>query len=137
MKAKRKRRRTASGKQERIYLWGKGISMTKSGHLRYYSPPELRYQYVHRHVIELLIEETPEARRKLIPWPYEVHHMDYVKTNNSPSNLLLLSESLHSYLTAQGMRDRDGRFRRKFHPDWRPAPQWVLFRDEDVDEIPF
>lgn len=118
-------------------LLPKGLQMTKSGHLRYTSPKALRGKYVHRVVVERLLEETPYSIRLLLPWPYEVHHMDFDKVNNAPNNLLIVSEAFHSRQTVDGApRDGDGRFGRRFMPRWRPAPPWRLF-DEDSEEVPF
>jgi hypothetical protein len=85
----------------------------------------------------LLIEETPYSIKLLFPWPYEVHHMDYKKENNGTGNLLLLSESLHSALTADMRREADGRWARKFHPKWKAPPEWKLFDDVIDEGVPF
>lgn len=125
-------------KQHSLNLYGKGIYKTKDGHLRYHSPRNLRGKYVHRELVDRLISETPWSVRLLIPWPFEVHHMDYNKEHNEPHNLLLLSIEFHSVLTADMPRDH-GKFTSKFHPKWQPPPQWVLFRDDDkeIESIPF
>jgi hypothetical protein len=115
-------------------LYGKGVSKTADGHLRYRSPKELRGKYVHRKVVEDLIAITHPLTIQLLPWPYEVHHMDFDKTHNQPSNLLVVSEGLHAYLGVDGRRDKgNGRFR----PRWKSPPEWVLFREDDIGEIPF
>ncbi len=114
--------------QEPLNLYGKGVSKTCSGHLRYSSPMTLRGKYVHRVVVDRLLEVTPYSVRLLIPLPYEVHHMDYNKTNNEPDNLLLLPEAFHSKLTADRSRDDGGRFGRKFFPRWNRKsvePDWL------------
>jgi HNH endonuclease len=113
----------------------KGVYRSKTGHLIYSSPKELRGKSVHRKVIEDLIAATPYSIRLLLPWPYEVHHADYNKENNDPSNLLVVTESLHSCMTSDGFR-RSGRFTRKFNPHWKPAPEWVLI-DDDAEGVPF
>lgn len=115
-------------------FFSKGIQKTKSGHLRYSSPKELRGEYVHRHVIKVLLEETPYSIRLLVPCPYEVHHMDYNPENNAPGNLLLLPEAFHAKLTADRGRDDGGRFGRRFMPRWKAYPG--LF-DEDDESVPF
>ena len=124
----------------RTSLWNtdlpRGVVRTKAGHLRYTSPKELRGKYVHRHRVELQISEMPYSIRLLLPWPYEVHHMDYNKENNGDGNLLLLSEALHAALTAHGQKGTDGRFESKFRPKWLPPPEWALFKEDD-DGIPF
>lgn len=126
------------GTQPKLRFNGRGVTMVRAGHLRYTSPKELRGKYVHRHMVEKLIEETPYSMRAFIPWPYEVHHMDYVKTHNCSCNFLLLSEALHSSLTADRARNDNGRFGRKFVPKWKPAPQYVLDLQEQLDdEVPF
>lgn len=112
-------------------LYGKGIQKTKSGHLRYTSPKELRGEYVHRKVIADLVEETCWSIKLLLPWPYEVHHMDYNKENNSPANLLLLSTAFHAALTADRPRGNGGKFGNKFRARWKPAPEWILFDEEN------
>ena len=120
----------------RSYLnfYGDGIHKTKSGHLRYFSPKKLRDRYVHRVVIEKLMDETPFSIRLLLPFPYEVHHQDYNKEHNCPQNLMILSESLHSSITADRPRNDGGRFGRKYVPRFRPPnPQWEL----DLKDIPF
>lgn len=124
------------GKQTTIEFYGKGISKTKSGHLRYHSPKELRGKYVHRVVVDRLIEDTPYSLRLFIPWPYEVHHVDYNKENNCPCNFILLSDAFHSLLTSDRPRGPNGQFGTKFHPKWKPAPAWRLFAD-DIAEVPF
>ena len=109
-----------------------GIVRTPDGHLRYSSPKDKRGKYVHRVVIEQLLEETPFGIKSLLPWPYEVHHQDYNKERNEPHNLLMLSEQLHAALTADRPRGVRGRFGdKKFNPKWKLAPAWVLF---DVNE---
>lgn len=115
-------------------LYGVGIYKTKDGHLRYHSPKKFRNMYVHRKVVEDLISETPYSIKLFLPWPYEVHHIDFNKEHNEPGNLLILSEAFHSYLTADGRRDRgNGRFK----PRWKSPPEWVLFREDEIGEIPF
>jgi hypothetical protein len=125
-------------KKGTLSLWGKGIVQTKSGHLRFTSPGQLRGQYVHRRVVDQLVEDTHPLTRQLLPWPYEVHHMDFVKTNNAPHNLLLLPECFHSTTTSAGQRREGGRFV-GFRPKWRPKSQYELFDEgsltpfEEVD----
>ena len=87
-------------RQETLALYGKGIVKTRRGHLRYTSPKELRGKYVHRVIVDKLLEETPYSIKLLLPWPYEIHHADWNKENNSPENFILVSESLHSVMTA-------------------------------------
>jgi hypothetical protein len=125
----------AASQQRRLNPWGKGIYMKPSGHLCYSSPMSVRGKYVHRKVVEDLIEETSFSLRQFIPYPYEVHHMDFNKTNNEPSNFLLLDHCFHSSVTASGQQGRAG----KFEPRWKPAPEWKLF-DSLInldDEVPF
>lgn len=109
-------------RQTPLSLYGKGVYKTKAGHLRYSSPAELRHQYVHRVKVEQLLKETPYSIQLLLPWPYEVHHMDWNKENNDPSNFLLVSESLHSCMTAARLR---------FKPKWQAPPQWLPLLDEE------
>jgi hypothetical protein len=123
-------------RQPSLNLYGKGIHKTSAGHLRYHSPRELRGRYVHRKVIDDLLEVTPFSVKLLLPWPYEVHHQDYNKEHNCGLNLLILDERLHSSMTADRQRDGDGRFGYKFKPRFKPAPDWVLFRD-DSEVVPF
>lgn len=116
----------------------RGVVRTKAGHLRYTSPKEKRGKYVHREVIEILIDETPWSVRIMLPWPYEVHHQDYNKENNEPWNLLLLSNAVHSALTADRARHYNGRFQ----PKWGPPPPWTLFNGDmpalsEGEEVPF
>jgi|WetSurMetagenome_2_1015567.scaffolds.fasta_scaffold01696_18 hypothetical protein len=126
-----------NSKQKTLGLWGKGVYKTRSGHLRYSSPPELRGEYVHRKVVKDLIEEMTEALRQLLPWPYEVHHIDFNKEHNWPQNLLLLSNEVHSALTAGQKRDEAGRFS-GYNPKWKPAPPWALSdQQDDSMEVPF
>jgi hypothetical protein len=119
----------------------KGVTKTRAGHLRYTSPASLRHRYVHRVVVERLIEETHPLTKQLLPHPFEVHHMDYNKENNAPCNLLIVSEAFHSRQTVDGApRDGNGRWGRKFMPRWRPVPAWKLFEEfeeNDDGEIPF
>ncbi len=120
-------------------IWGKGISQTKSGHLIYKSPKELRDKYVHRVTVEKLFLDTPYSLLLLIPLPYEVHHMDYCKTNNRPDNLLLLDIKLHSAMTSHA-RPRNGKG--IFTPKWGKPSDWLpLFDGEGEnlmgDEVPF
>jgi hypothetical protein len=112
-------------KQPPLNLYGKGVVKTRAGHLRYSSPKALRHTYVHRKVIADLIEETPYSVRLLLPWPYEVHHQDYNKINNEPSNLVMVSESLHSAMTADRPRGWGGKFGRKGRPTWTRMPEWA------------
>ena len=120
-----------------LTLYGRGIVKTKSGHLRYTSPKSVRGQYVHREIVYRQIDETPYSIRLLLPWPYEIHHMDYNKEHNGDGNLLLLPEAFHAKLTADRARDDGGRFGRKFMPRWNRdnAPAW-LFEKEDQG-VPF
>lgn len=125
-------------KQPSLNLYGKGIIKTRSGHLRYKSPVELRDKYVHRHMVEKMIEETPYSLRAFIPWPYEVHHQDYNKEHNCGCNFIVLSAELHSILTADCKREHNGTFAKKFTPKWKPAPQYVLDLQEQLrNEVPF
>ncbi len=127
-------------RQDTLGLYGKGICKTASGHLRYHSPAALRGRYVHRVVVDRLIDETPYSIRLLLPWPFEIHHMDYNKEHNCPHNLLLLEETFHSMLTADRRRDDGGRFGRKFVPHWT-QPEWAKEKSLNFDfgeeEIPF
>lgn len=127
--------RQSNARQPNLNFYGKGIYKTRDGHLRYHSPKELRNKYVHRVVIEKLIEEMPDHAKSYIPWPYEVHHMDFDKAHNCPRNLLLLSVEFHAWITAQGRRGPNGRLLSTFHPVWK-VPDWKLF-DEDDEAIPF
>lgn len=120
----------------KLPFYGKGVYKTKSGHLRYSSPKILRNEYVHRKVIKDLIEKTPFSIRLLLPYPYEVHHMDFSKENNSPFNLLMLDERMHSSLTADGRGRRINGTWGKFRPNWKPLPEWKLF-DDNIEEVPF
>jgi hypothetical protein len=122
-------------RQESLSLYGKGIIKTRAGHLRYTSPVHLRGQYVHRKVIADCIDATPYSIKLLLPWPYEVHHMDYNKEHNCPSNLLATSEALHSAMTADRRREQDGKFAMKFRPKWTKPPEWLPF--DDPNEVPF
>lgn len=100
-----------------------GIQVTRSGHLRYTRGP-LRGKYVHRVTVEKLIEETPHSVKLLLPWPFEVHHLDYQKAHSlCPSNLLITTEAFHSAMTADG-RPRDSR--KKFTPKFRSVPDYVM-----------
>ena len=112
----------------------KGISRTVKGHLRYTSPKEMRGKYVHRVVMEKLLDETPFSVKILLPYPYEVHHQDYNKQNNDPLNLLLVDICLHSSMTADRPRRMDGRW--GYVPHFKPAPYWALFKD-DIEGVPF
>ena len=128
-------------RQESLCLYGRGVYKTRSGHLRYTSPRSVRGKYVHRVIIETLLHETPYSLVLLIPWPYEVHHIDYNKENNVPSNLLILDERLHAAVTADRARDDGGRFGRKFMPKWSAPseilqPKFDAFEDQD-NEVPF
>lgn len=109
----------------------KGTHTTRAGHLRYHSPVKLRGKYVHRHVIDQCIAASSFYVQSLLPWPYEVHHMDYNKTHNCPGNLLICSDSFHAAMTAHGQRRNA-----TFNPKWQPPPDWVLF-DHPDDEVPF
>lgn len=109
----------------------KGLYRTQSGHIRFSGPKELRGQYQHRKIIEDLVEQTPYSVKLLLPCPYEVHHMDYNKQNQDPSNLLMVSESLHSVMTA----DRHKAYNGQFRPKWKKPPSWLPLFDDD--EIPF
>ena len=111
-----------------------GIVRTAAGHLRYSSPKSKRGKYLHRDRVEQLIEETDWYRRPLLPWPYEVHHADWNKEHNCPGNLIIVSEALHSAMTADGPRARH--HNGKFRPKWLPPPEWALF-DKDLGEVPF
>lgn len=126
--------------QASLSFYGKGICKTRPGHLRYTSPASVRGKYVHRELIDRQLEETPYSIRLLLPWPYEVHHMDYNKAHNCGTNLLLLPEALHSKLTADRARDDGGRFGRKFMPKWKPATQLDLLLEAEKlaeDKVPF
>ena len=120
---------------QNLKFTGPGITKTKAGHLRYTSPKELRNEYVHRKVILDLIEEMPYSLQALLPWPFEVHHCDYCKENNTPSNLIMLDIAFHSYMTADGRRRRlDG----KFLPKTKLPPKWMPLYDGEPDtSVPF
>jgi len=121
-------------REQKLNFYGKGVQKTKAGHLRYTSPKDLRGQYVHRKVVEDNVAMTPYSIRILLPWPYEVHHLDFDKTNNSGDNLLMLSTAFHSALTCNQKRI-DGKFT-GYNPKHRPPPDRVLFQKED-DGVPF
>ncbi len=108
----------------------KGVHRTKAGHLRY-SCKAKRGKYVHREVIEQLIAETHPLTMATLQYPYEVHHVDYNKEHNCGYNLIMLSNAVHSALTADRKRDGYGKFR----PKWLPPPAWAL--DFGDTEIPF
>ena len=100
----------------------------------YTAPRSLRGEYVHRKVIVDLMEQTCWSVRIMLPFPYEVHHADYNKTNNAPDNLIILSIDFHSFLTACG---RKRRLNGRFTPKWRPVPEaWMPLFDCE-DEVPF
>lgn len=114
----------------------RGIYLTTSGYYRFSSPKTLRGKYVHREVVEKLIAETPPPVVKLLPWPYEVHHMDYDKRHNCSYNLLLMSCDFHAALTAAGRtRTTSG----TFTPKWASVPEWATSTIQDIvdDEVPF
>lgn len=87
-------------------------------------------------MVERMIAETPYSIRIMLPYPYQIHHMDYNKTHNCGNNFLILSPEFHSALTADRDRERNGRFGSKFEPKWKPAPEWVLFSD-NAESVPF
>lgn len=105
-----------------------GVTITRVGHVRFTSPRELRGEYVHRHIVRKLIEETPYSIRLLLPNPYEVHHMNFNKQDNAPSNFIILAIDMHSAQTADGRRREHGRFIPKF----KPCPWLPLYDDTDV-----
>lgn len=76
-----------------------------------------------------MIADTPYSIRIMLPWPFEVHHQDYNKEHNCGCNFILLSESMHSYMTSHNKR-------KKFQAKWLKVPDWVLFED-DADSVPF
>lgn len=99
-----------------------GIQVTRSGHLRY-TRGKLRNKYVHRVEVEKLIEETPYSVKLLLPWPYEVHHLDYRKAHNCHCNYLITTEAFHSAMTVDGApRDKQ----RRFQPKFRSVPEYVM-----------
>lgn len=102
---------------------GTGIQVTASGHLRHTRRP-LRGKYVHRVTVEKLIEETSHSVKLLLPWPFEVHHLDYQKAHNCPSNLLITTEAFHSAMTVDG-RERCAATK-KFTPKFRSVPDYIL-----------
>ncbi len=110
-----------------------GVTRTRSGHLRYTSPPELRDQYVHRATVERLIAATPYSVRLLLPWPFEVHHLDYDGANNRPANLLVADIRLHSAMTAAGRARGE---RGKFQPKFRRMPEWAetAYAEDDAPD---
>ena len=120
----------------------RGTYKTKDGHLRYYCK-ELKGEYVHRHVIKEALNDTPYSIKLLLPWPYEVHHIDFNKENNERCNLLMCSEAFHSAMTSRGPHG----FGSKFHPKFKPPPEWVLFdysnsksencKNDEDSEVPF
>lgn len=42
-----------------------------------------------------------------IPVGWHVHHIDYVKTNNHPDNLIALPPNVHIYIHKNNIRNRD------------------------------
>lgn len=111
----------------------KGTYRTKDGHIRYHTRGPLRGKYYHKVIAERLIEETPYSIRLLLPWPYEIHHIDHNKENNEPSNFLLCGKGFHSFMTCTGQN-----YKRKFQPKWAPAPRYIQEKLEGLDnEVPF
>lgn len=88
---------------------------------------------MHRKVILDCLKETPYSILAFIPVNYEVHHMDYNKEHNCPSNLLILDLAFHSCITAHGRK----RIKGKFSPKWKKPPDWLPLFDFVEDEIPF
>jgi hypothetical protein len=73
------------------------------GYLRYSSGP-LRFQYVHRIVVERLLGRKLKRSE-------EVHHMDFDRLHNCPCNLLLLPRCFHGIMHVHAkQRDEGGRF---------------------------
>jgi hypothetical protein len=105
-----------------------GIQVTRSGHLRYTRAP-LRGKYAHRVTVEKLIEETPHSVKLLLPWPFEVHHLDYHKAHNCPCNLLITTEAFHSAMTVDGAPRCE---RKRFAPKFRSVPDYILERSAGV-----
>lgn len=99
-----------------------GIQVTRSGHLRY-TRGALRNKYVHRVAVEKLIEETPHSVKLLLPWPFEVHHLDYQKAHNCSCNFLITTEAFHSAMTADGRPRCEAK---KFTPKFRSVPDYIM-----------
>ena len=81
-----------------------------------------------------MIAETPYSVKLMLPFPFEVHHMDFNKLHNCGCNFIILSNSLHSALTVEHTNN----VRRRFRAKWRAASQWGLFEEPIVStEVPF
>lgn len=83
--------------------------MTKSGYIMIsrINPVTGEHVYIHEHVFIFLLKEgmwqkgicsTPEG--------FHVHHVDFNKTNNDPSNLVMLSHSDHRKIHSDKEEDK-------------------------------
>jgi len=87
--------------------WKGGRFKGKGGYIYKYAPghPRVRdpqHPYVREHI---LIWE--EANGKLLPEDWAVHHLNGIKTDNRPVNLLAMpKKSHHSYLMIQALKRR-------------------------------
>jgi hypothetical protein len=122
---------------KQLNLFGPGISLHNKGYLRYRSPVHLRNKYVHRVIVEKLIEETPYSIRLMLPQPFEVHHLDYNKRHNCPYNFLLVSADFHGFMSLDGgNRYRPftkSKVKESAEPDWVTAESENTF-DQPKDE---
>lgn len=96
--------------------WTGGKTVTPNGYVRITAGP-FRGQYEHRAIAKqlwLISYGTP------LPDGKEVHHMDWDRGHNCPSNLLILDAVLHEkHNHCHRVRSDDGRFVPASEmPDW-------------------
>lgn len=65
-----------------------------TGYFRLWRKP-YRGWYLHQAVADMLVKLWNPHGWKELPDGFEVHHLDWDRGNNDPSNLLILQEALH------------------------------------------
>lgn len=117
---------------------GSGVCLSQKGYLQVTRRGPDRNKYVHRLVAAAMCREWcyyPVGEDGL-PEGMEVHHADFNKLHNCPSNLILVDSAFHLYMDIHHYRE-NGTYTRRKPPapaavDDEP-PDWVTREEQEYD----
>lgn len=79
-----------------------GTHVTEKGYLRIHARGPYRNWYHHRQVMQEMVDVFCFYGTQVLKDPrFTVHHLDHVRTNNQPNNLILLDKPIHDWLSAK------------------------------------